>query len=758
VTSPETEVVLRPWSITPGRERWEVGGVRGRTTVARAVEELLESEPGVRYVSANPASGRVLLRYEAPLRAGEIERVLRRAATAAHAAADDERGASERSGAALTAAVTRAAGLALSARSALGVAATSFPLVVGAGVAVASIAIVVQGWRGSHWARDASRPRSEPSPAVLRHPARRLLEIARRHRRRFALAVIFSALTRVLDVTPPLLLGLTVTILTLGPNPLLAAIGLRSAAAQLYAVASGGALVWSLESAFQYYAALTWRHLAQSIQHDLRTAAYAHVQRLELSYFEGERSGGLAAVINDDVNQLHLFLDTGANELVQVVTNLLIVGPLFYLIAPSIAWIAVLPIPLILWISFHYEDRTAASYADVREKSSLVNGQLVSNLEAIATIKSYSTEEYEAERIRVLSLEYKLSNRTTDALAAAFTPLIRMAVLIAFAGTVVVGGHAVIAGAVMPGTYASMISLTQRFLWPLTTLGPTVDAYQRSISALTRVLDVLDLPVAAHDGPSPLPIASVRGEVVFDRVGFAYRTGPPVLRDLSLRIPPRKTTAIVGVTGAGKTTLVKLLLRLHEPQSGRITLDGIDIAELRTADLRRAIGFVSQEVFLFHGSVRDNIAYGTFEALDEEIRRAARLAQAEPFIEQLPNGYDTIVGERGARLSGGQRQRLSLARAIVKDAPIFVLDEATSAVDNETEAAIQLALRHLAVGRTMIVIAHRLSTVRNADVIYVLGKEGRVDEQGRHEELVRRDGIYASLWRVQSGLAASASR
>ncbi|NEQ84108.1 MAG: ATP-binding cassette domain-containing protein, partial [Moorea sp. SIO2I5] len=293
--------------------------------------------------------------------------------------------------------------------------------------------------------------------------------------------------------------------------------------------------------------------------------------------------------------------------------------------------------------------------------------------------------------------------------------------------------------------------MTQRLLWPLTRLGNTLDQYQRAMASTTRVMNLLDTPIAMHSGDTPLPRSEVKGELVLNNVTFAYRNRHPVVENLSLHIPATKTIAIVGSTGSGKSTLVKLLLRLYEIQAGSITLDGIDIRQLKLKDLRHAIGLVSQDVFLFHGTVEENITYGTFDATTEEIIAAAKTAEAHEFIMQLPQGYDTIVGERGQKLSGGQQQRIAIARALLKDPPILILDEATSAVDNETEAAIQRSLEKITQNRTTIAIAHRLSTVRNADCIYVI-EQGKIVEQGQHEQLLEQQGIYAMLWRVQSGV------
>ena len=263
-----------------------------------------------------------------------------------------------------------------------------------------------------------------------------------------------------------------------------------------------------------------------------------------------------------------------------------------------------------------------------------------------------------------------------------------------------------------------------------------------------RVFGLLDTKAEMEDGD--VQLEPVHGDLRLDNVVFAYKDSEPVVNSLSLHLPAGKTSAVVGATGAGKSTLIKLLLRFYDPQQGSVTLDGHDLRDLEMSSLRRAIGLVSQDVFLFHGTVRENIAYGAPDADDEAVRRAADIAEAHEFIVNLPNGYDTVVGERGQKLSGGQRQRISIARAVLKDPPILILDEATSAVDNETEAAIQRSLEKIAQGRTMILIAHRLSTIRNADRIYVL-EHGRLKEQGKHEELLEQPGIYAGLWQVQTG-------
>lgn len=582
------------------------------------------------------------------------------------------------------------------------------------------------------------------------HPLRRLVQHYRRYRRRLIAATSFSILNKVFDLAPPLLIGAAVDVVVKQEESFIASIGITDVGHQLTALALGTLVIWALESLFEYLHGVYWRNLAQSIQHDLRVEAYSHVQRLDLAYFEDRSTGGLMAILNDDVNQLERFLDGGANDLLQVGTTVVVIGFIFFWLEPSVAALAFLPMPFVLWGSFWFQRKIAPRYAVVRERVGSLNSLLSNNIGGIATIKSFTAEDYEVGRVAEESGSYQDSNRAAIRLSAAFSPLIRMVIVCGFVMTLILGGHAALEGSLAVGAYSVMIFLTQRLLWPLTRLGQTVDLYQRAMASTKRVLDLLATPIRVRSGSDALSSRDVEGEVEFDSVHFAYQNGAPVLRDLSLRARAGETIALVGSTGSGKTSIMKLLLRFYEPQSGEIRLDGKNLADIQLQDLRSAIGFVSQDVFLFHGSVRDNIRYGSRDATDEQIRAAAETAEAHDFIAALPDGYDTVVGERGQKLSGGQRQRISIARAVLKDPPVLVLDEATSAVDNETEAAIQRSLARICVGRTTILVAHRLSTIRHAHQIYVL-RDGVVAESGHHDELVARDGIYAGLWRVQTG-------
>lgn len=586
--------------------------------------------------------------------------------------------------------------------------------------------------------------------ATPRAPLRRLLAYARHRRAALITATTFSILNKLFDLAPPMLIGAAVDVVVQREDSFLAGFGIESVDTQILVLAAVTFLIWGLESIFEYAYALAWRNLAQALQHELRQDAYEHVQRLELAYFEDRSTGGLMTILGDDVNQLERFLDDGANQIIQLTTTVLAVGALFIAAVPSIAPLAIAPTPLVIAGSLWFQKRLAPRYADVREKTADLAAGLANKLSGIATIKAFVAEDAEASHLERDSRAYLRANQAAIRLSSAFVPLIRMGIVLGFTATLVLGARMAVDGTLNVGLYSVLVFMTQRLLWPLTRLGNILDQYQRAMASTRRILDLLDTPLGIEDGPEHLSRASIRGEVTFEGVRFAYGDGPPVLHDIDVRITAGSSVAFVGPTGSGKSTLVKLLLRFYDTTAGAVCLDGHDTRSLALSDLRRAVGLVSQDVFLFHGTVRENIAYGAPDASQQEIEEAAKLAEAHGFIEELANGYDTMVGERGQKLSGGQRQRISLARAILVDPPILILDEATSAVDNETEAAIQRSLELVARDRTTIIIAHRLSTIRNVDRTYVV-ERGRITEQGSHDALLGLGGTYASLWSVQTG-------
>ncbi len=580
-------------------------------------------------------------------------------------------------------------------------------------------------------------------------PLRRLITHMSSHRKTVWLASTCSVVNRLFDLAPPVLIGAAVDVVVRGEDSIISSIGIVNVHHQLWFLAAITFLIWGFESLFQYLYGVLWRNLAQTVQHELRLDVYGHIQNLEMGWFLEQSKGNLMAIMNDDVNQLERFLDEGATDLLHVATTVIVISALFFIIDWRVALFSIAPIPLILWGSFRFQSRIAPRYADVRLKAGNIGTLLENNLTGITTIKSFTGEEREFERLRITSEDYCESNRSAIKLSASFVPLIRMAILIGFTATLLFGGELTLNGTIEVGEFSILVFMTQRLLWPLTRLGATFDLYQRAMASTNRVLNLLETEISMKDGDKILN--DVKGRVSVESLNFAYPERDSTLEDVNLEIPDGSTVAIVGPTGSGKTTLVRLLLRFYDPKNGSIKVDEIDVREIKLSSLRQSIALVSQRVTLFPESVKENIRYGNLDATDEEIENAAEVAEATEFIHTLPNGFDTKIGEGGYKLSGGQRQRLSIARAVLKDAPILILDEATSSVDNETEAALQRSLAQISEGRTTLIIAHRLSTIRNADNIFVL-ENGKVIESGTHDELVLKDRMYKRLWDVQTGM------
>ena len=564
--------------------------------------------------------------------------------------------------------------------------------------------------------------------------------------------VVYSFLNKVFDLAPPVLIGIAIDIVVEGEESFIAQFGFIDKKQQLIVLAFLTFCIWSLESLFDYVAAVTWRNISQDIEHQLRMDTYTNTQTLDLAFFESKSSGRLMALLNDDINQLERFLDTGAHKLIITFTTVFVIGGVYLYIDPRIAMLAFIPIPIIIYGSIKFTKTISTRYTRIREAIETLNANLSNSLTGILTVKSFNREETEIERIDRSSNEVREANYAAIKLSAAFIPIIRVAILFGFTATLIVGGYLALDGKLRVSLYSILLFSTQRLLWPLTELGDTFDLYQRAMASLTRIFQLKETKNEIINGNKQY--FSLGKKIAIQNLSFSYVDSFPVLNNINLDIKAGETTAIVGSTGSGKSTLIKLLLRLYEKDSGNIHFDDNEIEELDISSLRRNIGLVSQDTFLFEGTVFENIAYGNLNASYEEIWEAARLAEAEEFICNLPNKENTVVGERGQKLSGGQRQRISIARAIVKNPEILILDEATSSVDNETEAAIQRSLETLKIGRTVIAIAHRLSTIRGANIIYVL-ENGSVKEYGGHQELLDRNGTYKKLWDVQTGSRVS---
>ena len=560
--------------------------------------------------------------------------------------------------------------------------------------------------------------------------------------------IVYSILNKLFDLAPPVLIGVAIDIVVEGNESFLASFGIPDRRRQLVILAILTFIIWGLESLFDYLSAVTWRGISQDIEHSLRTETFENVLSLDMKYFENKSSGRLMAILNDDVNQLERFLDTGANKLLQTATTVIVIGGTFLYISPLIATFAFIPIPIIIFGSFKFTSTIANRYERIRESIETLNSNLSNSISGILNVKSFTRESKELERIETSSNEVKSANYHAIKLSAAFIPIIRVAILFGFTATLLIGGFLALDGEIKVATYSVLLFITQRLLWPLTELGDTFDLYQRAMASFNRIFSLKN--ESSEIGNGNIEFKKLENKIELKDVSFSYVDDFNVLNNVDLTIETGQTTAIVGSTGSGNSTLIKLLLRLYEINNGSISYDSNSLKDIELSSLREKIGLVSQDVFLFEGTVIENIAYGDLNASESEVWNAAQKSEADEFINNLPQKEKTIVGERGQKLSGGQRQRISIARAILKNPEILILDEATSSVDNETEAAIQRSLDILKKDRTVIVIAHRLSTVRNADIIYVL-ENGSVVESGNHESLLDIDGVYSKLWSVQTG-------
>ena len=583
----------------------------------------------------------------------------------------------------------------------------------------------------------------------IESPLKRLFEYSKLYSMKIYTATLFSVLNKLFDLAPPILIGAAVDIVVRRENSIFSNFGISNLIDQLIFLAILTLIIWLSESLFEYLYKIQWRNLAQIIEHKLRMDAYDHIQRLDMEWFEDQKSGGLMSILNDDVNQLERFLDNSANALIQVTVTVIFITLSFFGANLIIGGISLIPIPIIIYFSFKFQKSLEPRYKEVRNTVGLLNSHLSNNLSGITTIKSYTNEKFESERVSKSSMDYQLANSDAIKFSSAFSPLIRIIIVTGFIGMLIVGGIFTINGEMEIAVYSVVIFLIQRLLWPLTSLGETFDQYQRAMASTTRILNLLDTQPLILDGEVNLE-EEVKGEIIFDDVNFDYPSRNNILRKLSFKIEGGKTIAFVGSTGAGKSTIIKLLLRLYDPQSGTISLDGHNIKDLKLNELRSSIGIVPQETFILDGTIRENILYGNHKATEKDIFEASKIAELDQFILSLDDKYETLVGERGQKLSGGQKQRLSIARAVLKNPPVLILDEATSSVDNETEAAIQRSLEKIIKGRSTILIAHRLSTIVNADKIYVLEK-GKINGEGTHSELLVNNETYAKLWNVQTG-------
>ncbi len=582
----------------------------------------------------------------------------------------------------------------------------------------------------------------------------------------FLVGVLTSMFARILDLLPPVLLGIAIDSvfrnqvpfdrrwpISWVPEPWLpgTTAGTFWFTVAIIAVSFGGAAI------FHWTRNWGWNAFAQKIQHDVRTDTYDEMQRLDMSFFADKQTGELMSILSNDVNRLERFLNEGMNGALRLSVMILGIGAILFTLNWQLAMVALLPVPLIALFTYVFVQLIQPKYATVRSSVGTLNSRLENNLGGISVIKSANTEPYESERVEDVSLEYYDANWDAIRTRITFFPGLRLLAGIGFVITFTVGGLWVFRGAapgpfsgtLEVGSFVTFILLTQRFIWPMAQFGQIINMYQRARASAERIFGLMDEPSQIPEDPTAPALEVTDGDVVYDGVTFGYDE-TPIVEDLTFRAKSGETLALVGPTGAGKSTALKLLLRMYDVDEGAIRIDGQEVSEVARSSLREHIGYVSQDTFLFYGTVMENISYGSQDASEDAIIEAAKAARAHQFIEELPEGYDTKVGERGVKLSGGQRQRIAIARAILADPEILILDEATSDVDTETEMLIQRSLAELTADRTTFAIAHRLSTVKDADTIVVLD-EGEVVEQGTHEELLAADGLYANLWGVQAG-------
>jgi ABC-type multidrug transport system fused ATPase/permease subunit len=502
-----------------------------------------------------------------------------------------------------------------------------------------------------------------------------------------------------------------------------------------------GLLNWAMSYAQTYLTG--W--VGERILADLRNRLFDHLQRLSLGFYERNRAGVIISRLTNDVEAIDQLVTDGVTSLVQNTLTLVGTAILLFILDWRLALATLLVIPFMSVATIIFRTRSARAYAAVRERLGLVTATLAEDIAGMRIVQAFTRERTNIRNFREVSERYRNSNMETVVLNGLYFPFVDLLSSVALAVVLGYGGHLYFQGDVTLGTLFAFMLYVQNFFDPVQQLSQLYGTFLSATAALDKIVDVLDQEPEVVDKPDAKPLPGVDGDVRFEGVRFGYGDGPEVLHGLDLDIPAGTTVALVGHTGAGKSTIAKLLARFYDPREGRITIDGHDLRDVTQASLRRQLGIVPQEGFLFAGTVTENIAFGRPDAAPEDVVRAAETIGAHDFVLRLEDGYETQLQERGSRLSLGQRQLVALARALLADPRILILDEATSSVDIGTERKIEQALRTLLAGRTAFVIAHRLSTIRDADLIVVL-EHGQVIEQGSHDELLRRRGLYTSLY------------
>ncbi|WP_049896524.1 ABC transporter ATP-binding protein [Natrialba chahannaoensis] len=592
----------------------------------------------------------------------------------------------------------------------------------------------------------------------------------------FSAGMVANFVARMASLVPPLLLGVAIDAIFTDADGAFELPLVPDAWLPVEPMAQFWFTIVAIAVSFVVVAVFTWIYgvtanlFAHSVMHTVRVDCFEKMQRLDMAFFDDKQTGEVMAVLNNDTQNLELFLDNALMNSARLIVMVAgIAGVLFYL-NWQLAFVTLFAVPAMVLFTLWFMRVVEPRYVRQRSAVGRLNTRLENAIAGMGLTKTSSSEPYEVDRVSDSSKN--LFDRTMDVLKLTYVyrPGMELLAGLAFAATFLVGGlwlatgtaPGPLTGTLSVGDFVVFLMLTQRIVDPLAEVSNIVDQYENAKASSERVFGLMDIPVHVDDPEDPVEIdtETVDGRVTYDHVSFSYGdtnarlgddTDPEtVVEDVSFAADPGETVALVGATGAGKSTLLKLLLRLYDVQDGSIQLDGHDVRDLALADLRSAVGYVDQDTFLFDGTIADNIRYGHFEASDEAVREAANAAQAHEFVTELESGYETRVGERGVKLSGGQRQRIALARAVLADPPVLILDEATSAVDTKTERLIQESIDRLTEDRTTLAIAHRLSTVKDADTILVMS-DGQVVERGTHDDLLEADGRYAALWKAQAG-------